>query len=346
MPIRNPVKVAVIGCGFYAQNHLNAWADLRDQGAELTAVCDLVSEKARAAGERFGCSWFTDAETMMDARKIDLLDIATQMSSHRALAASAAERKIAAVVQKPLAPDLNEACAIVETAREHEAWLAIHENFRFGTDMRRARKVIDSGAIGQPTWARISFRTGFDVYAGQPYLAREKRFAILDSGIHVLDLARFFIGEVDRISCETQQRRAGIAGEDTATMLLRHKSGAVSVVEATYQSKREPDVFPETMVEIEGEIGAVVLSQNQTMTVTTNGRAETQSVASPLRSWTSRPWHVSQEAVLHANAHFLNAVREDREADTSGEDNLRTFALVEAAYQSASTHQSIRPKFS
>ena len=338
------VRVGMIGCGFYAQNHLQAWTELRPLGTELVAVCDLDPEKAKAAGEKFGAAWYTDVDQMLDSTTIDLLDIATQMGSHQALAAKATDRKIASILQKPLAPTLGESMAIVDLAQKQKVWLAVHENFRFGTGMRRVKETIESGVIGAPNWARISFRTGYDVYAGQPYLAREKRFAILDSGIHVLDLARFFLGEVDRISCETQQRKVGIDGEDTATMLLRHTSGAVSVVESTYQAKREPDVFPETLLEIEGATGSIMLSQNQTMSVTSGGVSETHSVGTPLRSWTSHPWHVSQEAVLHANAHFLEAFRNGRDADTSGADNLKTFALVEAAYKAAETNRSVRPE--
>jgi predicted dehydrogenase len=298
-------KIGIIGCGFYAENHLHAWADLRSQGADLVAVCDLDPEKAKAAGDMLSAAWYTDVDEMLDANKIDLLDIATQMGSHQVLAAKAAERKIATILQKPLAPTLDESAAIVDLAQKHNVWLAVHENFRFGTGMLRIKEVIASGAIGTPNWARISFRTGFDVYSGQPYLAHEERLAILDSGIHVLDLARFFLGEVDRVFCETQKRNSMIAGEDTATIMLHHKSGSVSVVETTYEAHREPDVFPETMLEIEGSDGSVLMSAGQLMTVTANGRSYSENISSPLLSWTSHPWHVSQEAVLQANAHFL-----------------------------------------
>ena len=227
-------RVGVIGCGFYAQNHLHAWSDLRSEGAELVAVCDLDPEKAQSAAEHFGGNWYTDVDEMLDIENIDLLDIVTRMDNHRSLASKAAERKIAAIVQKPFAPNLAECMAIVDTARRQGAWLAVHENFRFANSMRRVKAVIASGDIGDPNWARIAFRTGFDVYSGQPYLAKEDRMSILDSGIHVLDLARWFLGEVDRLSCETQRRNPAIKGEDTATMMLRHRSGAVSIVETTY----------------------------------------------------------------------------------------------------------------
>ena len=99
------VRVALIGCGFYAQNHLQAWKDLAARGADLVAVCDRDPAKAKAAGERFGAPFFTDAAEMFDAVKIDLVDITTRMDTHRELAALAADRGVGAVVQKPFAPD-------------------------------------------------------------------------------------------------------------------------------------------------------------------------------------------------------------------------------------------------
>jgi len=343
MTALNPTRVALIGCGFYAQNHLHAWKELAGEGAELVAVCDQDADKAEAAGKAFGARAFTDAAAMFDAEKIDLVDITTRMGSHQTLAAMAAEHGIGAIVQKPFAPSWAECLAIVATAKRHKSWLAVHENFRFSTPMRRVKAVLDSGVIGQPNWARLAFRTGFDVYRGQPYLAEEERLVILDLGIHVLDLARYFLGEVDHLSSETQKRNPIIRAEDTATVMLRHISGAVSLVEATYAAKRIPDSFPETLVEIEGTEGSIVVTRGEKMAVTTQGLSFEEHIGGPLRPWTSRPWHVSQEAVLHTNRHMLERFRAGRPADTSGEDNLKTYALVEAAYQSAASHQMVKP---
>jgi predicted dehydrogenase len=337
------VAVGVVGCGFYAQNHLHAWSSLGPEGAMLIAVCDRDPAKAEAAGAKFGVPHFTDMTKMLDAVKIDLVDIATRMDTHRELAAVAAERGVAAVVQKPLAPTWEECVAIVEKAKRHGAWLAIHENFRFSTAMRNVKKVLDQSTIGSPTWARLSWRTGFDVYRGQPYLAEEEKLVIQDVGIHVLDLARFFLGEVDYLSCETQKRNPRIRAEDTATIMIRHASGAVSVVEVTYAAKRRNDPFPETLLEIEGDGGSIIVQKGERMIVTTQGLTFEDSIGGPLLPWTSRPWHVSQEAVLHTNRHMLERFRDGIAADTSGEDNLKTYALVEAAYESARLHKSVRP---
>ena len=344
MQQRQTVAVGIVGCGFYAQNHLHAWADLRPEGAILAAVCDMDPARAKAAGVKFGVPHFSRIEAMLEAVPLDLLDIATRMDTHRPLAAIAAERGIAAIVQKPFAPTWEDCIAIVEKARQHNAWLAVHENFRFSTSMRAVKKVLAQGTIGTPRWARLSWRTGFDVYRGQPYLAEEAKLVIQDVGIHILDLARFFLGEVERLSCETQKRNPKIRAEDTATIMMRHTSGAVSIVEATYAAKRGDDPFPETLLEIEGDEGSLMLSKGEKLMVMTQGLTFEDHVGGPLLHWTSRPWHVSQEAVLHTNRHMFERFRLGLAADTSGEDNLKTYALVEAAYEAAASHVSVKPK--
>jgi predicted dehydrogenase len=127
-------------------------------------------------------------------------------------------------------------------------------------------------------------------------------------------------------------------------MLLRHRSDAVSVVECTYEAHRLPDAFPETLVEIEGPLGAIVLKAGPVMEVTVKGEMTSVDVDAPVLSWAAWPWHIVQESVFATCSHMLAAVRADRKADTSAEDNLRTLALCEAAYESAATGRAVRPR--
>ena len=101
---------------------------------------------------------------MLASEQLDVVDIVTRQDTHRALCELTIARGVATIVQKPFAPTWEDCIAIVEAAEKAGVWLAVHENFRFQTPMRHVRRVIDSGAIGTPSWARISFRTGFDVY--------------------------------------------------------------------------------------------------------------------------------------------------------------------------------------
>ncbi len=231
----------------------------------------------------------------------------------------------------------------MRAAEEAGVWLAVHENFRFQAPMRRVREIIDSGAIGKPDWGRIRFRTDFDVYQAQPYFAEEDRLVIADVGVHMLDLARYLLGDIIRISCETQRRGTRPKAEDTATMLARHASGAVSVIECTYEAHRAHDPFPETLLEIEGPQGSIIMDPDCTLTLTSQGSSHKESVGAPLLSWTAHPWHVSQEGAYAACRHFLHCIQNGLPAETSGIDNLKTYALVEAAYRAATEAQAVQP---
>ncbi len=335
--------VGVIGCGFFARNHLHSWKDLAAQGADLVAVCDMDAAKAEAAAKALGVPrWYTDPRRMLDQEKLGLVDIITRMDTHRELVELAVAHRIPTIVQKPFAPDIATCEAMTKSAAAAGVFLAVHENFRYQRPIREAAKVLRSGAIGTPSWARISFHTGYDIYKGQPYLMQEERFILLDLGVHVLDVARVLLGEVEHLSAETQSRKRGIKGEDTATMLLRHRSGAVSIVECTYESRRLPDTFPETLVEIESDRGGLALRPGMMMEVTSDGTLTTTHVDAPVLPWAERPWHVVQESVFATCADILASLRAGTAAATSAADNLKTFALCEAAYQSAATGQAIK----
>ena len=338
------VAIGVIGCGFFARNHLHSWKDLAPEGADLVAVCDVDAAKANAAAEAFGVPhWYTDAETMFRERNLGLVDIITRMDTHRQLAEMAARHKVPMIVQKPFAPDIGDVRAIVDTAERAGLFLAVHENFRFQTPLEKVKELLGAGVIGEPSWARISFRTGYDIYKGQPYFFDEERFVILDLGVHVVDVARFFLGEVERVSCETQRRNPKVKAEDTATMLMRHTSGAVSVVECTYETRKMPDPFPETLLEIEGPRGAIVTKPGYRMEVTVNGEMTESEIEIPMLHWANKPWHMIEESVYKTCRHFLESLKARRDAATSGRDNLRTYAVCEAAYESAATGRAVKP---
>jgi predicted dehydrogenase len=334
--VSDRIRLGLIGCGFFAQNHLHSWQDLKPEGVDIVAVCDSDPARAKAAAETFGVpQWYTDAAEMFEKEQLGLVDIATTMGSHLSLVLLALSHRVPTIVQKPFGEDIAQVRQMVEASESAGVFLAVHENFRFQKPLRKIREVIESGAIGRPTWARISFRTGYDIYAGQPYLAKQERFVVIDVGVHVLDVARALLGEVTHSTAELQGRNPIAIGEDTATMLLRHESGAVSVVECTYGSRRVPDSFPETLIEVEGDRGAIVSRIGNVVEVTIDGKMTSYDEDPEVLPWAARPWHVAQESVLATCRHMLEAVKAGRPAATSAADNLKTFALVEAAYEAA-----------
>lgn len=336
------LRGAVIGCGFFAQNHLNAWNNI--PGVQLVAVCDRDEAKAQAAAARFNVpAWYADAAQMFAREKLDFVDIATTMPTHRALVELAARHAVPTIVQKPFAPSWDDCIAMVAACKSAGVPLMVHENFRFQAPLMAVRKVLASGAIGEAHFGRISFRTGYDIIAGQPYLAKEEQFIILDLGIHVLDMARVYFGEAETIYCQTQRIRPDVRAEDMATMLLRHRSGATSIVDCSYSTWIKPDTFPQTLVHIEGTRGGIRLVEGYRMLVTSDGETTETDVSAPPLAWTMPPWHTAQQSVQTTQIHWVESLRNRTAPQTSGEDNLRTYALVVAAYRSAAERRAVAP---
>ena len=280
---------------------------------------------------------------MLAEEKLDFVDIVTTMRSHEALVAQAVARRLPLIVQKPLAPTWDGCVAIVESCRAAGVPMMVHENTRFLTSIRKAHEVIVSGALGSLTWARVSFRTGHDIYAKQPYLADEQNFALLDLGVHMLDVARFLLGEVSLLFSQTQSIKPGIRGEDMATTMLRHAGGATSIVECSYASPIHPDPFPELTLQVEGTRGSLRIDPGYRMTVRSDRDVRLVDVSPGLLPWSTPPWHGTQEAVRKTQEHWVRMLREGTEPETSGDDSLKTYALVFGAYELARSGRAVTP---
>jgi D-apiose dehydrogenase len=334
------LRGALIGCGFFAINHLHAWRGV--EGATIVALCDRDVERLARVGEMFGIEKrYQDAAALFDRERLDFVDIATTVESHRPLVELAARYRLPAICQKPFARSMEDARAMVAACNAASVTLMVHENFRWQTPIKAVRDQIVSGRIGEPFWGRVSFRSAYDVFSGQPYLATSKRFIIEDLGIHILDIARFLFGDVKRVTARTRRVNPAIQGEDVATVLLDHESGLSSIADCSYATRLDVEPFPETLIEVDGSAGTIRLNQGYQMVVTGNNGVHKLDVSPQPLSWTSRPWHNIQESVLAIQRHFIACLREGREPETSGRDNLMTLALVEASYRSAAEALSI-----
>ncbi len=334
------MKVALIGCGFFAINQLHGWQDAT--GAEVVAVCDRDPERLRLVQQQFGVTrTYTDARAMFAEGGFDTVDIATTVQSHRPLVELAARHGVHVICQKPFAQTMQDARAMVSAVEATGKMLMVHENFRWQSALRAAIDALRGGAIGTPFFGRVSFRSGYDVFSGQPYLAEGERFIIEDLGIHILDVARALFGDVRRLTATTRRINPGIEGEDVATMLLEHKDGVTCLVDCSYATQREPETFPESLLEIDGTGGTLRLDAGYRLSIQTPGGAETRDVSPPVLPWAARPWHNIQESVALIQQHFVDSLAAGRQPETSGADNVLTLALVEAAYLSAAEHRTV-----
>lgn len=335
------LKGALIGCGFFAQNQLHAWSNIDD--VEIVALCDLDPVSLKNSASTFNIkTTYNDATRMIAQENLDFVDIATTVGSHRPLVELCVNSGLNVICQKPFAETLDDARTMVDAARKARCILMVHENFRWQTAVRAAIEAVQNGAIGKPFFGRISFRSAYDVYTGQPYLATDDRFIIQDLGIHILDIARSLFGDASTIAATTNRINPKIKGEDVASMLLKHENGATSLVDCSYATKRLPETFPETLLEIDGDQGSLRLEAGYLLTIHKKGEDQVFDVSPSLLPWAERPWHNIQESVQIIQQHFVDCLRSGQVPETTGEDNLNTLALVEGAYISARENRTVK----
>ena len=333
-----PLRVGIIGCGFFAQFHRNAWREI--PGVEIAAVCDLDGPKAEAfAAEAPGAAVFTDAERMIAGAGLDFVDIVTHPSTHRALVELAARRRMNAICQKPLAFDLDDVRAMVAAVEAAGIRFMAHENFRWQTPMRAVKRA--AAEIGELFYGRIHFRCAFDVFANQPYLAEDERFVIADLGVHLVDLSRFFMGETRRLYCHSQRLNPDIRGEDVATIMLELVNGGVCLVELSYGSHLEEELFPQTLVHLEGREGSVTLGADYQLTTVTPAGVRREAAPPRRFSWSDDLLVAIQDSVVACEQHWVDCYRANQPVESTAADNLRTLQLVDAAYRSAEAHAPV-----
>ena len=273
------LKAGVIGCGFFAQNHLAVWDAIED--VALAAVCDQQADRANAAVVKFNaCKAYADAEEMLANEPLDFVDIVTTPPSHRLLVELAARYGRHVICQKPMAPSLEDANAMVHACQSAGVTFMVHENIRWQGIIQRAKQIVHAGEIGAPFFAQVSFRTGYNVYPNQPYLATEERMVLYDMGVHMFDLVRFFMGEVVSLSAQTHRINPNVRGEDVAVALLRHKN-STSIANMHYVSAVEHDDFVHIPVRIEGDRGSLEIRRDYQLNVVSNKRLTRHRVPQP-----------------------------------------------------------------
>ena len=332
---------ALIGCGFFAQNHMHAWTAL--EGAQIVALCDLDLSKARAMADVFGIARVYDDPAKMFAEEtLDFVDVATTVESHRPLVEMAVAHTKTVICQKPFAETLRDAQAMVDAADAAGANLIVHENFRWQRPFLEMKALVDQGVIGTPHLGQFSFRHGYDNYVNQPYLKEIERFAIMDVGLHLFDVARSFLGEVASLSCTTQSVNPIVRGEDMFTALMQMESGASCVCDCSFYSHYNPEPFPNTAAVIEGNKGTLVLDRWNMLTVHTPSGAQVRDVDGQVPDWGAKPWHCVQDSVQNFQRHAIEVMNARATPQPSGKDNLKTMTLALAAYDAAEGAKAVK----
>lgn len=226
---RDPVRTALIGYGL-AGRVFHAPLIRATAGMRLVTVVTANAERGRAAGEENpGARVVRTAEGLWAlAGEHDLAVVAAPNRHHAALAHAAIEAGLAVVVEKPLAPGVADARALVEAAHRRGSLLSVFHNRRWDADFLSLRRLLDDDALGPVTRLESRFERwrprvdGGWRDSGDP---RDGGGVLLDLGTHLVDQAVQLFGRPLRVCAEVERRRPRSEVDDDVFVALEHPSG-------------------------------------------------------------------------------------------------------------------------
>jgi len=329
------LTVAIAGLGYFSQFHLDAWSRCPD--VQVVALADQDAGKRATAAKLFpGAESYSDATAMLEAVKPDVIDVVTPPATHLPLVAAAAERGIDVICQKPLAPDWDDAQAIVATAEQAGITLAVHENFRFMPWFREAKRLLDAGVIGTPL--QVSFRLrpgdgqGPDAYLSrQPYFQKMPRFLIHETGIHLIDVFRFLMGEISGVFARLKRFNPVIAGEDAGLVVFDFENGGTGLFDGNRHVSHpaEDTRMTNGVMLLEGTGGTIRLDGFGRLFVLPHGGVTEREHA---YAWENRGYggDCVYQQIRHIVSHFVDGTP----LVNDGRAYLRNLAIEEAIYRS------------
>jgi predicted dehydrogenase len=342
LPPKADYGIGIIGCGGIVNYaHLPAY---KAHGLNVVACYDPSQQAAEKTAREHGIAHVAPSlAALLADEQVQIVDIAVPPWHQPAIAAQAIDAGKHLLCQKPLASSYAEAAQIVALARAAGVKLAVNQQMRWDAGIRVARQLIEQGALGQPTDARIqiNIQTPWDMW---PWIRENAQIEIMFHSIHYLDSLRYMFGEPARVSSFHTKYPGQLAVGETKTItVLEYASGLQVLVDANHANWSD-DIsaiyrFLGTGGLIKGTLGL--------MYDYPRGRADTleyQANAAP------RAWHAAAlstlwipDAFIGPIAGLMEAIQTGGEPPTSGADNLKTLQIVHAAYRSASEHRAVEP---
>jgi len=326
-------SIAVIGSGSIADQHLGAIKEIGH--ARLAGVYSRSADKAKKVGEREKCRWTVDYRDLLRDPEVDIVDIVTSSGSHSSIAIEALQAGKHVLVEKPMAMTTVEADRMLALARSKGLMLGVVSQRRFEDQHEAVKKVLDSGAIGKLLLAEVScpyFRDQayYDSADWRGKIATDGG-AIMNQGIHSVDLMLWFAGPAKTVQGKTATQTHRMEAEDLALAILTFENGAFGTIMAS--TSIQPGFTP--CLNLYGEKGSIKLDGASIVHWTVPGVPKpdfgeaqaSAAVRGPLLS----SFKMHQRQILDV----LAAIEEKRAPRVSGEDGRRAVRLIEGLYESS-----------
>jgi inositol 2-dehydrogenase len=326
------IRLGVAGLGRMGAIHAeNVTAHVG--GVELAGVVDTVEPVAREVGERLSVPWSTDLADLLADPEIDAIVVAGPTATHAAMVEKAAAAGKHVLCEKPLSLDHGQSVRAIEVARGAGIKLQIGLQRRFDPDWAAAFDRISRGEIGDVHLFRASLR---DPAAPPEQYLRTSGGLFVDASIHLLDVARWLIDEVEEVtafgSARSDPLLAEIGDVDTAVACLRFRNGALGVIDTS----RVAAYGAESCAEVMGSRATLRLAHDRRTNVQwrTPGRASYELVADFAEQY-ARAYLLELQA-------FVAAIRDDAEPAVTGEDALAACVLAQACTRSLHAGHPVR----
>ena len=327
-------QVGLAGAGWVTPHHLEAWRNLRGRAA-IVAIADPNVEAAHDRAKTFGVpAVYSSVEAMLDREHLDIVDVATPRETHAPVCRLAADRGLAIICQKPLAPTFAEAASLVADVAGRVRFMA-HDNWRFRPHYRRIGGWLRDNRIGEIHAATMAlFTSGLIVDASghapsierQPMFATLERLLVMEVLIHHVDTLRYLLGPLTLADASLGRSCPLVRGEDRAAILLTTASGAAVSLGSDFAAHGYPAAQRDHL-EIQGSTGAILLEPDRLRLVRGDDReSPDEDVAIDFAT-------DYEASYLGAFTHFLDRLDDGGTFETSAEDNLETLRIVEQVYQ-------------
>jgi predicted dehydrogenase len=228
----------IIGGGMIAKHHAQAIQAMGEK-VRLGAIYARNPAKAKQLGEEFGCKGYSNLEEFLADGSINIVTIATPSGAHMEPAIAAAKAKKHIICEKPLEVTPDRILQMIQVAQSEKVVLSGIFNRRFNPAVEQLKQAVDQGRFGtlalcdaQIKWYRT--QAYYDSAAWRGTMALDGGGALMNQGIHTIDLLLYLAGPVKRLSASMALlTHEGIEVEDTAVAILEFENGARGTIQGS-----------------------------------------------------------------------------------------------------------------
>lgn len=325
------MNVGLIGGGNISDTHARAAIAA---GLNVAGVFGANRSRARELAQRYGTVAYDTRDALIVQPALDIVMIGSPSGCHADDARAAALAGCHILVEKPLDISTARVDTLLHKVERTGVRLGVFFQDRLKPDVVAMKRRIENGSIGTPliATAEVKWFRPRDYYAGSRWRgtwALDGGGALMNQGIHTVDLLLHLLGPVTRVSGVTATRFHAIEVEDTATAMLEFASGAQATIDVTTAA------FPgrPRRLLVAGTEGSLLLDGDRLQ--------EADSDSTPARPADARVENVSSPVVSDVSAHrrivedFVEAVRLGRPPICDGAEGRRSVEVVEAVYRAA-----------